>query len=156
MVLNTSVLIIDDGYFRENYPLPFQTNAKNLEAIIRMTQKIQMRSILGDILYSEVVRYIENPDAENPVHEAIEEIRMLHCLYVAKALYTSYYKDGDKDIRDYNISYIEGDIKTLESYMISSVKANAQLSDYTQVDSDNPFDDDYQSYGTVYYPNDEE
>jgi hypothetical protein len=77
-------------------------------------------------------------------------------LYVAKALFTTYYKDGDKDVRDYNISYIEGDIKTLESYMISTVKANAQLNDYTQVESDNPFDDDYQSYGTVYYPNDEE
>jgi hypothetical protein len=40
--------------------------------------------------------------------------------------------------------------------MINTVKANAQLYDYTQIVSVNPFDDDYQSYGTVYYPNEEE
>jgi hypothetical protein len=149
-------LIIDDDYFRKNYPLPFQVDPKKLDAIIRMTQRIQMRSLLGDVLYKELEVYLNNPVAEHAYHEVIDEIQMLHCLYVAKALYTSYYKDGDTEIRDYNISYIEGDIKTQEANVVSAINGNEYLYDLTQVDSDNPFDDDYQSYNTIYYPNEEE
>ena len=145
-------LIIDDAYFRENYPLPFQVDTKRLGAVIRMTQRIQVRAILGDSLYSAVLEFLEYETETSPLYDAMEEIRMLHCLYVARALFTSYYKDGDKETREYNISYIDGDIKTLEQYMIQAVVGNPTLYEVASSATDNVFDDDADSYNTIYYP----
>jgi hypothetical protein len=88
------------------------------------------------------------PEMEN----AMEEIRLLHTLYVARALFTTYYKDGDSSTREYNISYLDGSIKTQESFVVNSIVGNSELYGIASESTDNVFDDDADSYNVIYYP----
>ena len=147
------LLIIDDGYIKANYPLAYNVDTNRLASVIRKTQRIQLRSLLGDALYQAVVDYCQNEDDTNPISAVIEDIRQLHCLYVEKALFTTYYKDLGDDVRESNISYIEGDIKTLESWVVDNVVNNTQVYNIASDDSSaNAFDEDYLNYSTIYYP----
>jgi hypothetical protein len=152
-----STLIIDDNYFKENYPLPFTVDTKRLAAVIRMTQRIQLRDVLGDSLYQAVIDWVDNGEDESlPIYNVIDDIRMLHCFYVARALFTTYYKDGDTDTRDFNISFIDGNIETLKTYMINSVVGNSEIYDIASEAEDNQFNEDTSNYSLIYFREDEE
>jgi hypothetical protein len=145
-------LVIDDSYFKENYPLPFQVDTKRLAAVISMTQRIELRSILGDSFYQTMLYHLEDETQFPEMADAMEEIRLLHTLYVARALFTTYYKDGDSNTREYNISYLDGSIKTQETFVINSIVGNSELYGIASDATDNVFDDDADSFNTIYYP----
>jgi hypothetical protein len=145
-------LVIDDAYFKDNYPLPFQVDTKRLGAVISMTQRTELRDIVGDSFYQYLMEYLENGEEDEGMESVLEEIRFLHTLYTARALFTTYYKDGDKDTREYNISYLDGSVKTQEAFVINAVQNNSYLYGIASESTDNVFDDDADSFNTIYYP----
>jgi hypothetical protein len=145
-------LVIDDAYFKDNYPLPFQVDTKRLGAVISMTQRTELRDIVGDSFYQYMMEYLENDEEDEGMESVLEEIRFLHTLYTARALFTTYYKDGDKDTREYNISYLDGSVKTQEAFVINAVQNNSYLYGIASESTDNVFDDDADSFNTIYYP----
>jgi hypothetical protein len=152
-----NTLIIDDNYFKDNYPLPFTVDTKRLAAVISFTQRIHIREMLGDSLYQAVIDWIADGEDENsPIYKCIDDIRLLHCFYVARALFTSYYKDGEKEIREFNISYIDGNIETLKTYLVNNVVGNAEIYDIASEAEDNQFNEDTSNYSLIYFREDEE
>lgn len=148
------IYVIDVNYLSENYPIPFSVDTKRIKAVISMTQRIELRGTLGDSLYQSVLDFIEEGELEdNPIYNVIDEIRMLHALYSAKAMFTAYYKEGEPDVRDYNIAYIDGNIRTLEQFVVSSVVGNPSVYKVASEAKDNVFDEDISNFGGIYYPN---
>lgn len=146
-------LIINDAYIADNFPLPYAVDSKRLRSVIVMTQKVEMRLLLGDSLYSDINKYLESPSPETEyVDTIIEEVRMLHCMYVARSMFSTYYTDLEPEVREYNIKYLNSTIKTLEKYLVNSVVKSAEAYAKASESTDNTFDESLTKRSSIYYP----
>lgn len=133
--MKKTILLIDDNFLADNYPIKFNVDVKRIAATIRMTQNTLMRDLLGDELYMGIMDFVEKGEPEeSPYNIIIDDARMLQVLYTAKGLYTSYFEDKDKEVRDYNIDFIEGNISFLQGIIADKIETNQELADIAGLD----------------------
>lgn len=145
--------LIDETDLAKNYPLPFATDVKRVEATIRLTQKTKLRDLLGEQLFDAYCAYVHNEEYVSTFEPVAEDFKMLLCLYVAEALYKFYYTDADTSTRDFNMSNVRGDVKFYEILVMKQIQASPALSAFIGTSEVNDADVEPVSTSGIWYPN---
>lgn len=151
--MKKTILLIDDTFFAENYPMKFSIDVKRLGATIRLTQSTQMRDLLGDELYNGIMQFVADGKPEaSPYNAIIDDVMYLQVQYTARGLFASYLEGVDAELRDYNLSFIDGNIKFLQACITTNIGNSPDLTSISNKDSGfNTVNNDSSTNSPIYY-----
>lgn len=156
------VIMIDDNYIYQNYPLPQKMDRETLLSIIKMEQVTSIQDLLGSSLYEDLEQkvYDENlTDAEAGLFNLVKYSLCLYCARGASALLRSSIgvnKNEEKSLNQYGLDAIMSSIDSKISYIntriINYIKADAVLLAKAKESGNDIFDENDNYISSVYYP----
>lgn len=146
--------IIDDGDYRELFPVASNVNANNLRAVINLTQRTEMRDFLGDPLYFEYLNFIEQGSPESsPLSKLVDDVKLLHVLYVTKTMKQTGMSGAIVESTRVELDAVIGSIRSQELMTIRTIESIPEVYAITQRESINNVNTGGSSESPIYYPN---
>lgn len=156
------VIMIDDNYLYQNYPLPYKLDRESLLSIIKMEQVTSIQDLLGSSLYEDLEQKVYDETLTDSEIGLFTLVKYSLCLYSARgaaALLRSSVgvnKNEERSLNQYTLDGIMTSIDSKISYIntriINYIKADATLLAKAKESGNDLFDENDTYVSSVYYP----